>query len=95
MRTVLFSLLLLAGCGEFVDFTPPPMQGRSCSADSDCVPNGCCGEATTAIHSLDAPQCSGVSCTGQCPAMQLRCGCGVPICRDARCSVAVASGPGC
>jgi len=29
-----------------------------------------------------------------CPVMQISCGCGVPICRDSRCSVAVASGPG-
>lgn len=92
---VLIAALLLAGCGAIIDEPPPPDPGRPCTQDTDCVPNGCCGMAGSAIHQADAPDCSTVQCSGMCPVTQTNCGCGVPICRDSRCSVAVATGPGC
>ena len=94
MRFVLL-LLAVAGCGELLLEPPVPTPGRACTQDSDCVPNGCCGEARAAVHRDDAPDCSTVRCSGMCPSAQTSCGCGVPICRDSRCSVAVATGPGC
>ena len=90
----LFPLLLMVSCGAFLE-PPPPNPGRACSQDADCVPNGCCGTAGSATHTLDAPSCAGVTCSGMCPAAQVSCGCGVPICRDARCTVAVATSMGC
>lgn len=82
------------GCG--VDLpTPPVGNGRVCYEDSDCVPNGCCGEATDAIHRQDAPDCSQVVCTGSCPADEVDCGCGIPVCSGSHCTVAVTAGEGC
>ena len=82
------------GCG--VDLPSPPVgNGRICYQDSDCVPNGCCGEATDAIHVEDAPDCSQVVCQGTCPEDELDCGCGIPVCSGSHCTVAVTSGSGC
>lgn len=94
MRWRLLLSVWLAGCGTLIE-TPLPDAGRACTQDSDCVPNGCCGEGTSAIHVLDAPDCTTVRCSGMCPLDQLRCGCGLPLCRDARCAVAVAVDPRC
>lgn len=94
MRTLLFFLVLVSGCGTLLE-APLPDAGRPCNQDSDCVPNGCCGEATSAIHVSDAPNCSTVRCTTMCPVNQIRCGCGLPLCRDSRCTVAVAVDPRC
>lgn len=97
MRALRLSVLLLlaAGCGDFLPPDEPMGTGRACTTDSECVPDGCCGEATSAIHVMDAPSCSGQMCTGQCPEAQVRCGCGLPVCRDAHCTVAVATDPQC
>ncbi|MFZ5440159.1 MAG: hypothetical protein ACOZQL_09135 [Myxococcota bacterium] len=96
MRARALALLLsfASGCGEVLE-PPAPDAGRPCTADSECVPNGCCGEGTAATHVLDAPSCSTVMCPGQCPEAQVRCGCGLPVCRDARCTVAVSVEPRC
>jgi hypothetical protein len=91
---LLLALAALAGCGNL-----PPLQpadaGRTCFTDSDCVPDGCCGMGTNAIHVQDRPDCSTVRCTGTCPVAQLRCGCALPVCRESRCSVAVTVSPSC
>jgi hypothetical protein len=86
--------LLVSGCGSFID---PPLAdaGRACTGDSECVPNGCCGEATSVIHALDGPDCRAAGCSAMCPLEQVRCGCGLPVCRDARCVIAVAVDPRC
>lgn len=95
MRALLAAAALaLCGCGAIIDF-PLPDAGRACTTDSECVPDGCCGQGTGAIHVQDGPACSGVSCSGACPPEQVRCGCGLPVCRDAHCAVAVATDPGC
>jgi hypothetical protein len=83
-----------AGCGT-ERVTPPTQDGRVCFQDSDCVPDGCCGEATSAIHVQDAPDCSQVECSGECPETQVNCGCGIPVCSGSHCTVAVTTGPGC
>ena len=86
--------LWVAGCGA--DLVPSePGTGRICYQDSDCVPNGCCGRATDAIHIDDAPDCSQVACDGQCPVNEINCGCGSPVCSNSHCTVAVTTGPGC
>lgn len=88
-----------AGCGA--DLGPVTEGGggggggRICYQDSDCVPDGCCGRATDAIHVDDAPDCSQVACDGQCPVNQINCGCGIPVCSNSHCAVAVTTGPGC
>jgi hypothetical protein len=86
--------LAAAGCG-LVDTFPADGGGRVCYLDTDCVPDGCCGQGAGAIHVLDAPDCSMVRCDGSCPAEQVRCGCGLPVCRDSRCAVAVSTEPRC
>jgi len=86
--------VLLCGCGSIIDPLPGD-AGRACTGDFECVPGGCCGEGTSAVHALDAPSCSGMVCNGMCPVSEVRCGCGLPVCRDARCVVAVAVDPRC
>ncbi|MEW5738567.1 MAG: hypothetical protein AB1938_06550 [Myxococcota bacterium] len=94
MRWALLAGVFVAtGCGT-VD-SPQPDGGRVCYLDSDCVPDGCCGQGTGAIHVLDGPDCSTVRCDGQCPPEQVRCGCGLPVCRESRCTVAVSTEPRC
>lgn len=90
---LLGAALVMAGCGEVVDL-PLPM-GRACTTNSDCVPNACCGRGTGAVHVLDGPDCSAVDCSDECPLVEVDCGCGLPVCRDSRCTVAVSTGPGC
>jgi hypothetical protein len=87
--------LSAAGCGT--DLLPPdvPGTGRVCYQDSDCVPDGCCGQASDAVHIEDAPDCSQVTCDGSCPENQIDCGCGLPVCSDSHCTVAYTTGPGC
>ncbi len=66
-----------------------PLPGRVCYDDSDCVPSACCGQGTRAVHQLDGPDCSSAVCSGSCPSQMTECGCGYPICRDGRCTVAL------
>lgn len=96
MKARLAGLLLLCGCGSFLPEPPVPDAGRACVQDSECVPNGCCGQGTAAVQVMDAPtSCAQLTCSGMCPVAQVRCGCGVPVCRDSRCTVAVATDPAC
>jgi hypothetical protein len=91
---VLWAYVVLTGCGELADL-PSPDAGRPCVQDVDCVPNGCCGEAISVTHRLDAPDCSATMCSGMCLKDQVRCGCGLPLCRDSRCVMAQAVDPKC
>ncbi len=86
--------LALAGCGELGPF-PPADAGRACVIDSECVPNGCCGRGSAAVHTSEGPDCTSVFCDGQCPQSQVACGCGLPVCRDSRCAVAWSPEPAC
>jgi hypothetical protein len=86
--------LLWAGCDPIppVDEPEPlcaaPPVGVVCYQDSDCVPDGCCGLGSCAVHESLGPSCSGVRCDGTCPAGTVDCGCGIPVCREGRCTVA-------
>ncbi len=96
MKLRLALLSLLWSCGSLIVEPPEADAGRACVQDSECVPNGCCGQGTAAVHVMDAPtSCAQLTCTGMCPTSQVRCGCGVPVCRDSRCTVAVATDPAC
>ena len=85
---LLVSLVFAAGCGSIIDL-PSPDAGRPCTEDTECVPNACCGDGTAAVHVLDGPDCRTVRCSGACPLAQVRCGCGLPLCRGGHCTVAV------
>ncbi len=67
---------------------PPGVSNKVCYADSDCVPNGCCGAGTNPTHISEAPDCSGIRCDGTCPINSIDCGRCIAICRDARCAAA-------
>lgn len=86
--------LLLVGCG-LADFPQPTPMGPGCTADSECVPNGCCGTASEAVHVSLGPSCSATQCMNSCPVQGVKCGCGLPVCRDSRCAVALSSEPQC
>jgi hypothetical protein len=73
--------------GVFLE-TPVGVSSVVCYDDSDCAPNGCCGEGTHPTHVSEAPDCSNVRCTGSCPADSIDCGRCIAICRDARCAAA-------
>jgi hypothetical protein len=87
-------VVLAAGCG-LAEAPPPAAMGPGCAADSECVPNGCCGTGTDAVHVSLGPSCSGTVCMIACPAQGVKCGCGVPVCRDSRCAVALSAEPQC
>jgi hypothetical protein len=83
----------LAGCdlGTLdppVDEPPPVLSTRTCYMDDDCVADACCGLGTAVTHADEGPNCSGVSCTGGCPAGSIDCGRCIPMCRSSRCSAA-------
>jgi hypothetical protein len=84
------ALGLLAGCEPIdpIDDIPLGLSDTICYRDSDCAPNGCCGEGTNPTHVSEAPDCSGVRCTGTCPADSIDCGRCIPYCRDSRCEAA-------
>ena len=89
------SAVLVTGCGLVPDFPDSDGGGTVCYLDADCVPNGCCGDGTWAVHVDEAPDCSAVRCSGSCPLAEVNCGCGLPVCRQNRCSVAVSTDPAC
>jgi hypothetical protein len=78
----------LVACGPLDEDIFGPPSGRTCYENADCVPDGCCGQATAAIHKDDATSCTGVVCQGSCPVDQVDCGCGLPVCKEQRCTVA-------
>jgi len=84
------ALGLLAGCEPIdpLDDIPVGLSDEICYRDSDCAPNGCCGEGTNPTHVSEAPNCSGVRCTGDCPPNSIDCGRCIPVCRDSRCAAA-------
>lgn len=92
-RAALTVLLLAVGCG-LAEGPPPRPMGPGCAADSECVPNGCCGTGTAAVHVSLGPSC-GATCTNPCPVQGVRCGCGLPVCRDSQCAVALSAEPQC
>ena len=97
-RALLLVLVTICGCGT-IDGTPFPMEGPKdmtvCYDDTDCAPNGCCGEGTAIVHRMNAPDCSAVECTNSCPQNGIKCGCAVPVCRDGRCVAAISPSPDC
>ncbi|MGV3622294.1 MAG: hypothetical protein ACO1OB_15865 [Archangium sp.] len=100
MRALVIAVALsFTGCGFLLGGEPGGggglPGGRACASNEDCVPSDCCGEGSGVVHVMDAPSCSGRTCTSNCPQNQTDCGCGVPICRDSRCTVAVATDPMC
>jgi hypothetical protein len=84
-------------CGPILEdpLDGDPLDGPTCFSDSDCVPNGCCGQGTGAVHESEAPDCRAVRCSGTCNPSMVQCGCGIPLCRNSRCAVAYTSGSGC
>ena len=93
MRRVLAiaAFVALAGCGELFPGLQDAGAGKTCFQDSDCAPNGCCGMGTDVVHVSDAPECSAVVCTGTCPKQGIKCGCAIPVCRNQRCTAALAT----
>ena len=84
------ALGLLAGCEPIdpLDDIPVGLSDTICYRDSDCAPNGCCGDGTNPTHVSEAPNCANVRCDGTCPANSIDCGRCIPVCRDSRCSAA-------
>lgn len=76
------------GCGPVVDGASTGVPGRVCYVDADCVPDACCGTGSGVVHIEDAPSCRGIQCTNSCDPSSVDCGCGIPVCRDQRCTVA-------
>jgi hypothetical protein len=70
-------------------------SGPICYSDADCVPNGCCGRGTGAVHVSIGPNCSAVDCDGTCPMGMIDCGCGIPVCTDNHCQAAFTSNDHC
>jgi hypothetical protein len=85
---------VLAGCGVELP-SDDGGAGPVCYSDEDCVPDGCCGRGTGAVHVSLAPDCQGVSCDGACRVDMIGCGCGLPACHDSQCQVAVTSNDQC
>lgn len=79
-----------AGCEPIdpIGDIPVGLSDTVCYRDSDCAPNGCCGEGTNPTHVSEAPNCSGVRCTGTCAANSIDCGRCIAVCRDSRCAAA-------
>ena len=67
---------------------PVGLSDTVCYRDSDCAPNGCCGEGTHPTHVSEAPNCSNVRCTGTCTPNSIDCGRCIAVCRDSRCAAA-------
>ena len=84
------ALGLLAGCEPIdpIDDIPVGLSDTICYRDSDCAPNGCCGEGTNPTHVSEAPSCSNVRCSGTCPPNSIDCGRCIAVCRDSRCAAA-------
>ena len=72
------------GFGDFP--VEPIVQGKECSADSDCVPALCClaDSCTPRANALD---CSNAICTLDCKPGTLDCGQGRCACVSGKCAV--------
>lgn len=73
---------------EPIEEIPIGLSDTVCYRNSDCAPNGCCGEATHPTHVTEAPDCSNVRCDGTCPPGTIDCGRCIAVCRDSRCAAA-------
>jgi hypothetical protein len=73
---------------DLIDEIPQGLSDEICYRESDCAPNGCCGEATNPTHVSEAPSCVGVRCDGTCPPNSIDCGRCLVVCRDSRCAAA-------
>lgn len=85
------TLGLGAGCEPIdpIDEIPQGISDTICYRDSDCAPNGCCGEGTNPTHVSEAPSCAGVRCDGTCsPTDSIDCGRCVAVCRNSLCAAA-------
>ncbi|MBN1203935.1 MAG: hypothetical protein JXB05_03290 [Myxococcaceae bacterium] len=92
LAAVLLGVVLGLGTGcdpvELIDDIPVGLSDEICYQNSDCAPNGCCGEGTHPTHVSEAPDCSGVRCDGTCPPDTIDCGRCLAFCRDSRCAAA-------
>ena len=65
------------------------LPGAECTADSDCVPGGCC-HPSTCVPKSQAPDCKGIFCTMVCSG-PLDCGAGSCACNNGKCAVVSSS----
>lgn len=84
------ALGLAAGCEpiDVIEEPPPGISDTVCYENSDCAPNGCCGQGTNPTHVSEAPDCRNVRCEGPCQPNTIECGRCVATCRDSRCAAA-------
>jgi hypothetical protein len=87
---LLGAVLGLGGCEPIdpLEENPVGVSDTVCYRDSDCAPNGCCGEGTNPTHVSEAPSCAGVRCDGACSPYTIDCGRCIAVCRDSRCAAA-------
>lgn len=96
IRPLLFVAAVLIVSCEIPEYRPADAgSGKVCFDDSECAPNACCGMGTAIVHKSEAPDCTAVKCSGACPVNGIKCGCAVPVCRNQRCTSAIATTPGC
>ncbi|HYH98046.1 hypothetical protein [Hyalangium sp.] len=92
LAAVVVGVVLGLGVGcepiDPIEEIPPGISDTICYRDSDCAPNGCCGEGTHPTHVSEAPNCSSVRCTGTCEPNSIDCGRCIAVCRDSRCAAA-------
>ena len=94
-RPLLVAVALLASCGALDLPVYDAGSGPICYDDAECVPNACCGTGDAIVHKSLGPDCTTVKCSGACPINGIKCGCAVPVCRNQRCTSAIATTTGC
>lgn len=95
-RPLLLVAAVLLGACDLPELTSSDGgNGITCYDDSDCAPNGCCGQGTAVVHKSQAPDCTTVRCSGMCPVNGIKCGCAIPVCRSQRCTSAISTTTGC
>jgi len=72
--TILIILILIT----IIYLFPKSVNEKSCSIESDCVPDSCC-HAESCVAKEYAPNCDGIICSMVCSTIldcgQARCGC--------------------
>lgn len=81
-----FLLLVFLAAVIFSGCVQVEKEKTYCEKDSDCVPEGCC-HPTSCVNKEFIPECQDISCTQECKAKTMDCGCGHCACVESKCGV--------
>ena len=87
---IIFIIVFLTGliCFSLIRVYKIENKQNECQTNEDCVPASCC-HSTSCTSKVNAPNCSGISCTLSCEPETLDCQQGKCICIKNKCQAKI------